>query len=189
MFKNLCERIKNKYQNNIVFVAFDCTEKVAERIQDAAYQLDIQFELQSSYLNESENINSVKPLSSMNLLDKFYYRMKPKSYKNATCELKIKKEIYIKDIKSNLTAAQYLIEKYNPKLILVGEDGVSGNVFLIKQAKQNKIPVINIPYEVSGKEDFVNLINEKIEEGTVIKFNFCESMYHKFIKGNLAIGS
>ncbi|WP_152571576.1 hypothetical protein [Legionella norrlandica] len=182
MFKNLCERIKKKYQNNIVFVAFDCTDKQVKQIRDAAHQLEIQFELQSSHFNEFKDISSAKSLPPMGLLDKFYYRMKSESYKNATCELEKKKEIYIKDIKSNLTAAQYLIEKYNPKLILVGEDGISGNVFLIKQAKQNKIPVINIPYEVSGREDFINLIHEKIEKETVIKFNSRDSRYHEFIK-------
>ena len=54
-------------------------------------------------------------------------------------------------------------------LLIVGEDGPSGEIWLIAAAQQLGVPTLVVPYEASGKEDFVNLILQKVNDGTFNK--------------------
>lgn len=119
------------------------------------------------------------------MIEKGIYRFKSKKYKTLTDKLFLRKMIYLNSIIANLNAAQRIIEQYKPNLILVAEDGVSGNVYLIHEACKYKIPIIDIPYEVSGKEDFVNLIDEKIKEDSIIRFDANASHFHRYIHNKL----
>jgi hypothetical protein len=54
-------------------------------------------------------------------------------------------------------------------VLVVGEDGISGDIWLISTAKRLGIPVVVLPYEASGKEDFINVLEQRRENDGLIQ--------------------
>ncbi|HAT6809169.1 hypothetical protein OQJ35_04390 [Legionella pneumophila] len=184
LFECLCKRIKDRYAD-IIFVAFGCNDAQIESIKTSAQKLGINFAIQQTGTLSSENVKTEQNFPPMTWFEKVLYRFKPEEYMHLTNELFLRKQIYLDEITANLNAAQKIIERYKPDLVLVAEDGISGNVYLIQEARKQKITIIDIPYEASGKEDFVNLINEKIEEKNIIKCDANASHFHHYIHKKL----
>ncbi|HEN5558164.1 TPA: hypothetical protein U6320_003091, partial [Legionella pneumophila] len=184
IFEYLSQRIKDRYAD-ITFVAFGCNDAHIESIEASAQKLGINFAIQQPKILSSENVKTEQNFPPMTWFEKILYRFKPEKYRQLTNELFLRKKIYLADITANLNAAKKIIERYKPELVLVAEDGISGNVYLIQEARKQKITIIDIPYEASGKEDFVNLINEKIEEKNIIKCDANASHFHSYIHKKL----
>ncbi|HAT2064646.1 TPA: hypothetical protein JBA10_16045 [Legionella pneumophila] len=64
-------------------------------------------------------------------------------------------------LQAQLIVVDYLIKKYNPKLIIVPEDGLGGNCCLISQARMKNIPVLNIPYGFGSIYDYEDNLYQK----------------------------
>jgi len=70
--------------------------------------------------------------------------------------------------REEILAAHRVLRRHRPTALVVGEDGVSGNAPLIKAAHDAGLVVMVIPYEVSGREDFDNYLEEKHREGRLL---------------------
>lgn len=64
-----------------------------------------------------------------------------------------------------------LLQESQFSAVVVGEDGVGGEIWLIRAAKKLGIPVVILPYEASGKEDHVNNLRLKKKESNLVTFN------------------
>lgn len=64
-----------------------------------------------------------------------------------------------------------MLESQKTDLLLVNEDGISSELWLIQAAGQLGIPVVVIPYGASGKEDFVNLLRQKQRDNSLIVYS------------------
>jgi hypothetical protein len=70
-----------------------------------------------------------------------------------------------------------------PDVLIIGEDGISGEIWLIRAAKELKIRVIILPYEASGKEDFINLLGQKQHEGSLLMLDDRQQRYLRRLGG------
>jgi glycosyltransferase involved in cell wall biosynthesis len=73
-----------------------------------------------------------------------------------------------RQFRDEIAAARLVLRRHRPAAIVVGEDGVSGNGPLIRAAQEAGIVVLVLPYEISGREDFVNYVEEKRREGRLL---------------------
>lgn len=71
---------------------------------------------------------------------------------------------FAKAVSSSISAADREYERERPKAVIVGEDGVGGNLAWIAAAKRSGIPVIVLPYEYSGAEQAVAAIRPNIDD-------------------------
>lgn len=133
VFEYLCQRIKDRYAD-IIFVAFGCNDAHIESIKASAQKLGINFAIQQPEILSSENVKTEQNFPPMTWFEKIRYCFKPEEYRHLTNELFLRKQIYLADITANLNAAKIIIERYKPALVLVAEDGISGNVYLIQEA-------------------------------------------------------
>lgn len=53
-------------------------------------------------------------------------------------------------------------------VLVVGEDGISGELWLIGAAKGLGIPVVVLPYGAAGKEDFLSLLEQKKRDSNLV---------------------
>lgn len=70
-----------------------------------------------------------------------------------------------------LTYYRTLLCRLKTQVLLVGEDGVSSELWMIQAATRLGIPVLIIPYEASGREDFFNLLRQKQLDGSFISLS------------------
>lgn len=68
----------------------------------------------------------------------------------------------------HLHRAHTLLKKLNIRLLIVGEDGVSGNCWLIGAARQMDIPVLDCPYEFSTYTDFETSLGIKAAMNNIV---------------------
>ncbi|MDW9141816.1 hypothetical protein SE938_03455 [Legionella pneumophila] len=69
-------------------------------------------------------------------------------------------------------------KKYQPKLLIVGEDGVGSNACLIQAAAFKKIPILDIPYGYGSYLDLENSLDQKSKN---------EELYHSDEGAGLAV--
>jgi hypothetical protein len=74
----------------------------------------------------------------------------------------------VRRFRDEIIAARAVLRRHRPSAVVVGEDGVSGNGPLIRAAHDADLVVFVTPYEVSGREDFLNYIEEKHREGRLL---------------------
>ncbi|HEY8964189.1 MAG TPA: hypothetical protein VIN59_06995 [Alphaproteobacteria bacterium] len=67
-----------------------------------------------------------------------------------------------------LQRAKKILQSCHTGLLIVGEDGVAGNCWLIGAAREMNIPVLDCPYEFSTRADFDNNMALKTELGSII---------------------
>jgi hypothetical protein len=67
-----------------------------------------------------------------------------------------------------------VFESQKTDILLVSEDGISSELWLIEAARQMGIAVVVIPYGASGKEDFVNLLRQKQRDNSLIVYSDSE---------------
>ena len=67
-----------------------------------------------------------------------------------------------------------VLESQKTDLLMVSEDGISSELWLIEAARQLGIAVVVIPYGASGKEDFVNLLRQKQRDNSLIVYSDSE---------------
>ena len=61
-----------------------------------------------------------------------------------------------------------LLARSRASAVVVGEDGISGEIWLVRAARTLGIPVFILPYEASGKEDFINVLRAKKRENNLV---------------------
>jgi hypothetical protein len=71
-------------------------------------------------------------------------------------------------MRREIAAARELLRRHRASAVIVGEDGVGGNAALVKAAHDIGLVVLVVPYEVSGREDFLNYIEEKHRDGNLV---------------------
>ena len=71
---------------------------------------------------------------------------------------------FSKTVSGSFVAAQREYERAAPKAVIVGEDGVGGNLAWIAAAKERNIPVIIMPYEYSGVEQAIAAIRPNLRD-------------------------
>ncbi|WP_367606906.1 hypothetical protein [Legionella sp. W05-934-2] len=167
-----------------MFVAYDCNQYGADTIKYIANKYDINFDIQESITSEDVKVNQIDEFLYRSYLDKILCYVNRISYGYNTNMIKHQVLAFCKSFQGYLKAAEKLISDYQPSAILFGEDGLSGNCYLIKKAKEHNIPTLTIPYEISGKEDLINAINEKYLNNEALLFNKRESRFHKIIAQN-----
>jgi hypothetical protein len=74
---------------------------------------------------------------------------------------------FLAEWRSRIGYYQAMLSRIRPSMLLVpeSEDGISGEIWLISAARSLHIPVVVIPYEASGREDFINLIAQRHQNG------------------------
>ncbi|MGE0456271.1 MAG: hypothetical protein AB7O37_20880 [Vicinamibacteria bacterium] len=70
--------------------------------------------------------------------------------------------------RTRLEAARRLVHRTAPKLLIVAEDGVAGNPWLIKAAQDADVPVLVTPYGYGSRRDFDNALAQKYRAGDLI---------------------
>lgn len=64
-----------------------------------------------------------------------------------------------------------ILKRSKIDLVVVGEDGISAEIWLIRAAKKLRVPVVILPYEASGREDFINVLKTKKREDSLVVFD------------------
>lgn len=85
--------------------------------------------------------------------------------------------LYI-SLSQELSKSEEFFKKYQPKLLIVGEDGVSSNACLIQAATFKKIPILDIPYGYGSYLDLENSLDQKSKN---------EELYHSDEGAGLAV--
>lgn len=68
---------------------------------------------------------------------------------------------------SNRASAKAEISRQKPKAILVGEDGVGGNLPWIAEAAEIGVPVVVVPYEFSGRKQAMDHVSANLADHAV----------------------
>jgi hypothetical protein len=68
---------------------------------------------------------------------------------------------YVSAFKKTLSYYAATLLHLKTDVLVVGEDGISGELWLIGAAKSLGIPVVVLPYGAAGKEDFLSLLEQK----------------------------
>lgn len=63
-------------------------------------------------------------------------------------------EVHYKALLEDLARADGIVSRSRPDLLIVCEDGVSGNPFLVRAAQLRSVPVLIVPYEYSSRSAF-----------------------------------
>lgn len=87
--------------------------------------------------------------------------------------------IHYKILKKKLNIARDIIKYYQPKMLIVSEDGISGNCFIIKAAHEKKIPVLVVPYGYGTSRDLENSLEIKSRTNDLV---MCDGELGKVVK-------
>jgi hypothetical protein len=77
---------------------------------------------------------------------------------------KLSKSLFARTVFGSISAALHEYRRQMPEAVIVGEDGVGGNLAWIAAAKKLDIPVIVLPYEYSGAEQAIAAIRPNIDD-------------------------
>lgn len=125
------------------------------------------------------------------------HRTMPKTLRSWICSflaLKIQSPYY-HSLSIRLGSAQRLLKEIAPKIVIVGEDGISGPAAIIAAAYTLKIPILDLPYGCGIEQDLEVALEEKKARnelinvegwlGRLIKFLAPEWVKRRRFKGAL----
>lgn len=69
---------------------------------------------------------------------------------------------------ARLEVGRRIIQRVCPRALIVPEDGVSANCWLLKAASEHQIPILVCPYEDGGRRDLENALVQKRRDGDLI---------------------
>jgi len=81
----------------------------------------------------------------------------------------LQKNAYLYALSCRLAAAQQLLKKLSPEIIIVSEDGVSGAAAIIAAARSLQLPVVDLPYGCGIEQDFEVVLEEKAKNNELIE--------------------
>ncbi|HAT6809172.1 hypothetical protein OQJ35_04375 [Legionella pneumophila] len=134
---------------------------VAQAISDVAAKYHMNF------YHHMETGDSIVYTPSLlrSVIDKFYkYKVFPKSKNAKRFEAhisKVKFDLFRNIHFSRLLSAKKILQDFQPDVIIIGEDGIASDFWMISTAKKLGIPVAVLPY---GIADSSSLIYKGIEE-------------------------
>lgn len=77
-------------------------------------------------------------------------------------------QAFVRLLSRQLTAAGQILDKHSASLVIVFQDGASGNAPLIRAAGIRGIPVLDCPYGFGTSRDFEDYLREKKREGGLV---------------------
>lgn len=77
-------------------------------------------------------------------------------------------QAFVRLLSRQLTAAGQILDKHGVSLVIVFQDGASGNVPLMRAAAIRGIPVLDCPYGFGTSRDFEDYLREKQREGGLV---------------------
>ncbi len=152
-------------EESIIFVLLERNEVLVSRIMSFLSDFNGMF----VFLSEL-NFHEKKDLSDE-------VKELEKRYKKYNLSFDTLRALYV-SLSKELFKSQYFFITYQPKLLIVGEDGISSNACLIQGARARKIPVLDIPYGYGSYLDLENSLDQKSKN---------EELYHSNDGAGLAV--
>lgn len=132
----------------IIFVLPEKNEKLVSRILSFINDFNGMFIFLSELnINEKDNLDD-----RVNKLEN--------KYKKYDLNFDTLRALYI-SLSQELSRSEEFFTKYQPKLLIVGEDGIGSNACLIQAAIFKKIPILDIPYGYGSYMDLENSLAQK----------------------------
>lgn len=75
---------------------------------------------------------------------------------------------YLRFHRNRLATNREALRRVRPRLLIVGEDGISGNAWMIGAARERGLPVLVCPYGYGGRRDLQNALSQKRAGGELI---------------------
>lgn len=156
-------------KENIIFVLAENNERLVSRIL--------------SFINDFNGIfvflNELNIIELNDLTDKI--NIMQNKYKKYDLNFDTLQALYT-SLSNELARSEEFFIKYQPKLLIVGEDGIGANASLIQAARLKKIPILDIPYGYGSYMDLENSLSQKSQNeelyysddgaGLAVKDNF-----------------
>ncbi|HAT1806326.1 TPA: hypothetical protein I8Y86_001969 [Legionella pneumophila] len=158
-----CQLIVKK--ENVIFVLAEQNESLVSRILSFINDFNGMF----VFLSEL-NVHEKKDLS-----DKV--KEVENRYQKYNLNFDILRALYI-SLSEELSKFEEFFMTHKPKLLIVGEDGISSNACLIQAARSKKIPILDIPYGYGSYMDLENSLDQKSKN---------EELYHSDDGAGLAV--
>ncbi|WP_367606902.1 hypothetical protein [Legionella sp. W05-934-2] len=156
------EEVALRLKKEDIQVGFCCDrddEGVAESIKNVAQKHGMQF-FHHRENNPTKHKKSILTSIQMYIHSMNLYRKFAKKLSDANIS-KIHYQLFRKIHFTRLLAANIIIKSYNPDVIMIGEDGIASDFWLINAAKRMKKIVAVLPY---GIGDSTSLVYKGVEE-------------------------